>query len=72
MPKHHQDHPAHEDQMCYCIHITVTLGVGGGDQPPSPHARSGSLIVDMFQEHLEEWITKAVVLAPREPILFFG
>ena len=64
--------PPHEDQMCYCIHIRVTLGEGGGDQPPPPHAWSGLLIADMFQEGLEQQITKAVVLAPGEAILFFG
>ena len=62
----------HEDQMCYYVHIRVTLGEGEGDQPPPFHAWSGSLIVDMFQEGLEEWITKTVVLAPSEAILFFG
>ena len=69
--EHQQDHPAHKDQMCYCIHVRVTLGEGGGDQPPPSHTWSGLLIVDMFQKGLEEWITKAVVLAPGEdnPIL---
>ena len=32
----------------------------------------GLLIVDIFQEALEEQITEAVVLAPGEVILFFG
>ena len=49
--------------MCYCVCIKVTLGEGGGDQPPPFHAWSGSLIADMFQESLEEWITEAVILA---------
>ena len=64
MPECWQDHPTHKDQMCYCIHIRVTLGEGGGDEPPLSHTGSGSLIVDMFQEGLQEQITKAVVLAP--------
>ena len=45
---------------------------GRGDQPQPCHTWSGSLIADMFQEDLEEGITKAVVLAPGEAILFFG
>ena len=36
------------------------------------HVWNGSLIADMFQEGLEEQITKAVVLATGEAILFFG
>ena len=63
---------ANEDQMHYCVQIRVTLGEGRGDQPPPPHAQTGSLIADIFQEDLEERITKAVVLAPGEAILFFG
>ena len=58
--------------MHYCIHIRVTLGEGRGDQLPSPHAWTGSLITDIFQQCLEKRITKAVVLAPGEAILFFG
>ena len=44
----------------------------GSNQHPSSHAWSGSLIADMFQEGLEEWIIKAVVPASGEAILFFG
>ena len=40
MPEHQQDHTVHEDQACYCIHIGVTLGEGGGDQPPPSYAWS--------------------------------
>ena len=58
--------------MHYCIHIRVILGEGRGDQPPPPHAWTGSLIADIFQEGLEGRITKAVVLDPGEAILFFG
>ena len=47
----------------------MTLGVGRGDQPPSPHTWTSSLIADMFQDGLEEQITEAVVLAPRQVIL---
>ena len=72
MPQHREDHPTHEDQMCFCIHIRLTLGEEGGDQPPPAHAWSGLLIVDMFQEGLEEWINEAVVLASGEAVLFFG
>ena len=72
MPKHQQNHPIFEDQVCYCVHGRVTLGEGGGNQPPPPHAWSGSMIADMLQEGLEEQITKAVVLGPGEAILFFG
>ena len=70
-PEHWQSNPAHEDQTCYCIQVRVTLGEGGGDQPPPPHAWTSLLIADMFQDGLEEWITEAVVLAPGEVILFF-
>ena len=62
----------HEDWMCYHVHIRVTLEEGGGDQLPPSHAWSGLLIVDMFQEGLEEWITKGAVLAQGEAVLFFG
>ena len=71
-PECQQDHTVHEDLVGYCIHIGVILGEGGGNQPPPSPAWSGSLIVDMFQEGLKEWITKAVVLTPGEAILFFG
>ena len=37
-PEHQQSNPAHVDQMCYCIQVRVTLGEGGGDQPPPSHA----------------------------------
>ena len=30
------------------------------------------LIANLFQDGLEEWITKAIVLASEEVILFFG
>ena len=70
-PKYGQSNPAHEDQMLYYIQVRVMLGEGGGDQPPPSHAWTGSLIVNMFQDGLEEWITEAVVLAPGEVILFF-
>ena len=71
-PEHQQDHPVSEDQTCYCIHMRVTLGEGGGNQPPSSHAWSSSLIADTLQEGLKEQITKVVVLASREAILLFG
>ena len=71
-PEHQQDHPAHEDQTCYCIHVRLTLGERWGNHPPPSHAWSGSLIGDTFLGGLEEQITKAVVLAPGEAILFFG
>ena len=72
MPQYQQDHTIHEDWVCYCVHVGVTLGEGGGDQPPPSHAWSGLLIADMFQEGLKEQITKAVVLAPGEAVLIFG
>ena len=58
--------------MHCCVHIRVSLGEMEGDQSPPSHAWSGLLPADMFQDGLEIWITKAVVLAPREAILFFG
>ena len=70
MPEHQQDHPAHEDQTCYYIHIRMSLGEGQGDKTPPSHAWSALLIADMFQEGLEEQINRAVVLAPGEAILF--
>ena len=72
MPECQQDHTVHEDWGHSCIHVRVTLGEGGGDQPPPSHAWSGSLISDMFQESLKEQITKDVVLAPGKAIQFFG
>ena len=49
------------------------LGDGGGDQPPPPHAWEGGLITDILQEAWQDdCITEAVVLSPREVILFFG
>ena len=72
MPENEQDHPILEDQAHYCIHMRVTLGEGGGDQPQPSHAWSGLLIADMFQEGLEEQINKGVVLTSREAVLFFG
>ena len=38
---------------------------------PLSHTWSRSLIADMFQDGLKEWITEAVVLAEGEAILFF-
>ena len=64
-------HPVPEDWMCYCIQDRVTLGEGGGNQPPPSHAWTSLLIANIFQDGLEEWITDAVILAPREVILFF-
>ena len=58
--------------MCYCVHVRVTLGEWGGNQPLTSHAWIGLLIADLFQDGLEEQITVAVVLAPGETILFFG
>ena len=34
--EHQQDNPAQEDWTCYCTWVRVTLGEGGGDQPPPP------------------------------------
>ena len=62
-----------DNQTCYCIHIRVTLGDGRDDQPPPTHMWSGSVIADMLQEAFpSDHITKAVVLALGEAILFFG
>ena len=58
--------------MCYCVHARVTLGEGAGDQPPPSNTWCDLLILDMFQEGIEEQITKAVVLTPGEAFLFFG
>ena len=62
-----------KDQRHYCIQLRVMLADGGGDQPPLTHAWEGSLITDILQKALpEDLITKAMVLSPGEPILFFG
>ena len=55
-----------------CVYVRVTLGEGGGDQPLPSHAWCGSLIANMFQDGLDEWTTKAPVLALGEAVLFFG
>ena len=60
-----------DDWMHCCIHVTMTLGEGG-DQPTLSHVWSKSLIAHKFQDDLKELITKAVILAPGEAILFFG
>ena len=53
-----------DDQMHYCVHIRVTLGEGGANQPPHSHAWNGLLISDMFKDGLKERITEDVVLVP--------
>ena len=53
-PEHQLDHTIHEDQVCYCIHIRVTLGEGWANLPPPSHAWSGLLITDMCQVGLME------------------
>ena len=61
-----------EDQMCYYIHIRWLFRMGGVINPLS-HAWSGLLIADILQEACpKDQITKALVLSPREAILFFG
>ena len=70
--EHWADPSANKDWMHYCIHIRVILREGRGDQPPPSHAWTGLLIADIFQECLEERITKVMVLAPGKAILFFG
>ena len=70
--EHRADPSADKDWMHHCIHFRVTLEEGRGDQPPNPHAWTGSLIADIFQEGLEERLTETVVQALGEAILFFG
>ena len=53
--------------MHYCVHIRVTLGNEVGNQPPPSHAWSWSLIANMFQDGLKEWITEPVVLEMGKP-----
>ena len=65
--------PTHKDRRCYCIQVRVTLGDGGGNQPPPSHAWEGCLITNILQEAWpEDQITEAMVLSPGEAILFFG
>ena len=62
-----------EDQMCYCIYIRVTLGVGRGNQPHPSHAWSRLLVADILQQACpKDRITKVIVLLLGEAILFFG
>ena len=62
-----------DDWTHYCVHVRVTLGEGRGNQPPPSHTWSGLLITNILQEACpKDYITKAVVLAPGEAILFFG
>ena len=49
------------------LHSHQSDSRGGGDHPPPSHTWSGLLIADMFQDGLEEQITKAVVLASGRP-----
>ena len=70
--EHRVDPSANEYWMCYCIYVKVILEEGRGDWFQPPHTWTSSLIADIFQEGLEERITKALVLAPGEAILFFG
>ena len=73
-PEHWWDHlMTPEDQMCYCIHVRVTLGEGRVDQPPPSHTWNGLLITNILQETCpRDHNTEAVVLALGEAILFFG
>ena len=70
-PEHQQCDPAHEDWMCYCIQVRVTLWEAGGDQPPPSHTWTSFINC----QHVPGWpyrrITEAVVLASGEAILFF-
>ena len=54
------------------VHIRVTLEERERQPPPPAHALSCLLIADMFQEGLEELITKAPVLSPGEADPLFG
>ena len=73
-PEHWWDHSTSPDeQMWYCIHVRVTLEDGRGGQPQPSSTWSGLLIAVMLQEACpRDQITKAVVLALGEEILFFG
>ena len=71
MPEHQQDHPVPEDWTCYCVHVRVTLEKGEVISPTIP-CMECLLFVDMFKEGIQEQITKAVVLPPREAVLSFG
>ena len=51
----------------------MTLGDGGGDQSPPPHAWEGGVITDILQETWpDDYITNAMVLSQGEAILFFS
>ena len=61
-----------DNWMCYCAHIRVAL-LGEGQSTPPFHMWCRSLIADILQEACPRYcITKAVVLALGEAILFFG
>ena len=69
--EHQADPSTSKDWMHYHVHVRATLGEGRGNQPLTSHVWTSSLITDIFQEGLEEKMTKAMVLAPGEAILFF-
>ena len=72
--EHQQAHSVTpNDCTHYCIHMRVTLGEGRGNQTPPSHKWNGLLIADILQEACPgDHITKPVVLALGEAILFFG
>ena len=72
MPEHQQDQPTYEDWLHYSVHGQSNYGGKERQPPPPAHALSCLLIADMFQEGLEELITKAPVLFPGEADPLFG
>ena len=53
-PEHSEDHPAHKDWMCYCVHIRVTLGEG---ETTSPHLTCMAWFINC--RHVPGWSWRA-------------
>ena len=55
----------------YCLEIWVTLTEELEAIPPPSHSRMAPLVEDMLQE-TRTGLTKAVVIGPGRPVLFYG
>ena len=61
-----------DNGMHYCLHVRVILGEGEAANLHLPTHGVDYKLLTCSRDGLKEWITKAVVLALREAILFFG
>ena len=55
----------------YCLEIQVISIKDGGTTPPHPHAWQEPVVEHMFQDG-KSGLTKAVMMGPRQTILFYG